>query len=60
MSVSRRELARAARRMRDDPSSVVELVTSLVIAETAGVEPMDDWQITALGWWWSVNGIAEA
>jgi hypothetical protein len=46
--------------MRDDPSSVVELVTSLVIAETAGVEPMDDWQITALGWWWSVNGIVEA
>lgn len=60
MSVSRRELAAARRRMRDDPSSVAEIVTSLVIAEHVGVEPMDDWQIVSLGWWWSVNGIAEA
>ncbi len=60
MSVSRRELAAARRRMRDDPSSVVEVVASLVLAETMGVEPMDDGQLVALGWWWSVNGIVEA
>lgn len=60
MSLSRRELARARRRMRDDPSSVAEVVTSLVIAEHLGEQPLDDAQIVALGWWWKVNGIVEA
>lgn len=60
MSLSRRELARARRRMRDDPSSVAEVVTSLVIAERIGEHPLDDVQIVALGWWWAVNGIVEA
>lgn len=46
--------------MRDDPSCVAEVVTSLVIAEHVGVEPMSDVQIVALGWWWRVNGIVEA
>lgn len=60
MTVSRRALADAARRMRDDPSTVVDVVASLVIAETIDAEPLDEAQIVALGWWWAVNGIAEA
>lgn len=60
VSLTRRDLAAARRRMRDDPSSVAEVVTSLVIAERIGERPLDDPQIVALGWWWKVNGVVEA
>lgn len=62
MSLSRRTLAAARRRMREDPGSVAEVVIALVLSE---VEDGDDGalsaeQAVALTWWWCACGEADA
>ena len=62
MSLSRRTLAAARRRMREDPGSVAEVAFALVLSE---VEDGDDGalsaeQAVALTWWWCACGEADA
>lgn len=62
MTLSRRTLAAARRRMREDPGSVAEIVIALVLSE---LEDGDDDALTAeqavaLTWYWRACGEAEA
>lgn len=57
MSLSRRQLAAARRRVREDPSSVVEVALLLAMDDAEDGEPdaLDREQITRLGWWYAVH-----
>ena len=62
MSLSRRTLAAARRRMREDPSSVAEIVIALILSE---IEDGDDGALSAeravaLTWYWAACGEATA
>lgn len=64
MSLSRRTLAAARRRMREDPGSVAEVVFALVLV-LSEVEDGDEGalsaeQAVALTWWWCACGEADA
>lgn len=59
MSVSRRALAAARRRLREEPESVVGLVVGLACDED-GPAPLSAEQVARLGWWWQVVGVVEA
>lgn len=62
MTVSRRVLAAAARRMREEPSSVVELIVMIAAMDADDGEPdaMTPEQLVALGWWWASQPEAQA
>jgi len=57
VSLSRRQLAAARRRVREDPSSVVEVALLLAMDDAEDGEPdaLDREQITRLGWWYAVH-----
>lgn len=57
MTVSRRVLAAAARRMREEPATVVELIVMLAVLDAEDGEPgaLTHAQCTALGWWWATQ-----
>lgn len=59
MTPSRRALAAAARRMRDDPRSAVEVVGGLIADDADAVE-MTARQVVALVWWCATHDEALA
>jgi len=59
VTVSRRALAAARRRLRDEPESVVELVLVLACDED-GPAPLSAEAVVRLGWWWQVVGVVDA
>ncbi len=62
MSLTRRQLADARRRVREDPSSVVEVALLLAMADAEDGEPdaLGREQITRLGWWYATHAEALA